>query len=834
MLEPPSNLDGTSTGNPQERPPSRSSLHGPASRPDNGYPKQQVGVADYFTILGVGEELVWKHAQKQQHPGAATTTEPDQASGPWGAAEEDDAKLMERFYREIVDCTICLADECTEHSAQCPSTVIYTNTPRQRPYAVALPTSPSPSDVTSSVVGTDVDTMERQGWTVIQQTRTMPAAPTTPSKEIPPLWSKGSVWDANLDLLNGLSAQIAELEAEQQRRLEGRKKSSTPLKDLRQKVQSTFQQRLVTYSNRSAKKFYLAFRKRSPDESTRPAIADLQLFYVRLHKITIPVDNSDMHTSRGDAASIKTSHSTTGSTFSQQSAAALLRVAEAGKQSLQNRLLRSAHPAVTSIASQSSVDYGEAISLESMLELPSGLQEWVIPDPYCQLRFPSHPPASEPYKTLLYSSKDYDLDSSSSGIEAVDRKQIAANASPRSIENWREQLQPKLFHANCQMDCIEHEDDEYMFVPILAIRRQRIGEEERFHEDPAIVEIAVTFADEKGRPILPYEEVDPFEEDDDDAGTMLLGKSDWSGVNQYPIGLSPTRTDAKPRRSVLGTPCLLVRRNNPLGFCDAAFSTTVLDRFPYKNYKGLPLPEEELPMFCYPTGCRLHRAKFCDAPLPQYYGFVVKNERGDSIYVSCVSFMEPLTQQKQTQLARLSEKRRSVSLPHGKFWAKRLRRIRRRQGVLETSSTDGNTATRLLGESDESDEDYEDESNMLLMGFDEMTTFENKTICLVSRYPYWTAFRRFLSHLHSVSGSTSDLPLERYISHLLLAVPIPKPGGPSVLIPLPTFNVPMMLWSPPTKDLPLVDLPFERLVSCLDIPTIVTVVLGFLALERKV
>ena len=128
----------------------------------------------------------------------------------------------------------------------------------------------------------------------------------------------------------------------------------------------------------------------------------------------------------------------------------------------------------------------------------------------------------------------------------------------------------------------------------------------------------------------------------------------------------------------------------------------------------------------------------------------------------------------------------------------------------------------------------EDEVDVMLTGFDEMTTFENKTICLVSRYPYWTAFRRCLSHLHSVSGSSSDLPLERYVSHLLLTVPIPKPGGPSILIPLPIFNEPMVLYSPPRKDLPVVDLPFERLVSCLDVPTIVTVVLGFLALERKV
>ena len=41
------------------------------------------------------------------------------------------------------------------------------------------------------------------------------------------------------------------------------------------------------------------------------------------------------------------------------------------------------------------------------------------------------------------------------------------------------------------------------------------------------------------------------------------------------------------------------------------------------------------------------------------------------------------------------------------------------------------------GESASQDDD------MLLTGFDEMITFENKTICLISRYPFWFAFRPF-------------------------------------------------------------------------------------------
>lgn len=162
--------------------------------------------------------------------------------------------------------------------------------------------------------------------------------------------------------------------------------------------------------------------------------------------------------------------------------------------------------------------------------------------------------------------------------------------------------------------------------------------------------------------------------------------------------------------------------------------------------------------------------------------------------------MEPLERAKLDQLDSMSEARKRTSLPH-KFYCKR--------------------QNGLKGEK-------------FLTGFDEMMTFEYKTICLISRYPFWSAFRRFLSHLHVLSGSSSDLPLERYISHLLLTVPVPKPGGQCILVPLPAIASPMVLALPPLKDLPLLDLSFRRLFSCLDVPTVVTIVLGFLALERKV
>ena len=126
-------------------------------------------------------------------------------------------------------------------------------------------------------------------------------------------------------------------------------------------------------------------------------------------------------------------------------------------------------------------------------------------------------------------------------------------------------------------------------------------------------------------------------------------------------------------------------------------------------------------------------------------------------------------------------------------------------------------------------------TDMVLTAFDELMTFELKTICLIGRYPFWSAFHRFLSHLHILSGSSSELSLERYISHLLLVVSIPKPGGQCTLLPLPANASPMVLSLQPAKDSPLLDLSCHRLFSCLDAQTLVNstlVVFGITYHER--
>lgn len=818
-------------------------------------------VADYFSILGVGDEFVWKHTQKQQ---------PELV--PSGEEEE-------RFLREIVDAKIvCVVEDYGTGQARLPLTI-----PRHDASLESMASDsrlvPAGSETlnTSATMTTTADDVSSSQVgapnSPSQQSETTTMSVDPPSTSLqhttidPPLksvdgWtvlthtSPPNPLDANLDWEDGLHANI--------------------------------NHRPTTPHNQQPKhpthKFYLAYRRRrdlpcrhnasqlpkvgacsaehvdddgDDDDVSRtyyePALSRMDLRYVRVHRQCLPSHLDEQPPSCLPAQASPHTQSTM--RFLTEQLKRYHTFAHIQQQQRQQQ--QDAWPP------EMPREQEKLVRLEDYLQLPDGYDEWRIPAEFLYIRDPQTVPSSATatlpnnsnFKTII---KDNEEQCGFEAIETVSSSDMGGlglgSADTGSMTSTSYQLHhtlnsvdsqdPPRFASSCGVrsggflprllqrpngatssltaaplhDHTNH-TTPYFYLPVLAIRRQVIDEESRFQEEAALVDLTVSFFHPNldDGPVLPIvdEEADDAEEAPDSHSFSLLGRTEWT----IATGKDWARSSLESSSNAHHSPVVLVARwNLPFGFADAAFATSVLHRFPLSNYEDMPLPEEELPMFCYPTGCRLHRARFSDAPLAEYYGFVVKNERGDSIYVSCVSFMEPLTQEKVQQLDRMSYHRREFSLPHRKFWETRERRKIDKLLVSDGMSSDAST---------EFDSSY-------LVGFDDMTTFEKKTICLVSRYPFWTAFRKFLSHLHILSTSTSDLPLERYISHLLLVVPVPKAGGPSVIVPLPALNDPMDMTMPPEKDFPLVDLPYQRLVACLDVKTIVTIALGLLALERKV
>lgn len=77
----------------------------------------------------------------------------------------------------------------------------------------------------------------------------------------------------------------------------------------------------------------------------------------------------------------------------------------------------------------------------------------------------------------------------------------------------------------------------------------------------------------------------------------------------------------------------------------------------------------------------------------------------------------------------------------------------------------------------------------------------NKSVCVLSHWPFFDTFEKFLMFL--LNSSLSDqisIPIERYITHLVDEVPFPSPERPQILVQL-SMDTQLILTQP--EDLPI-------------------------------
>lgn len=65
------------------------------------------------------------------------------------------------------------------------------------------------------------------------------------------------------------------------------------------------------------------------------------------------------------------------------------------------------------------------------------------------------------------------------------------------------------------------------------------------------------------------------------------------------------------------------------------------------------------------------------------------------------------------------------------------------------------------------------------------TVHVRKSISLLSHWPFFDAFKKFLSQLYKISiTGPHNVPMERHISHFMFDVPYPSPERPRILVQL--------------------------------------------------
>uniref|UniRef100_A0A671MIM0 C-myc promoter-binding protein-like n=1 Tax=Sinocyclocheilus anshuiensis TaxID=1608454 RepID=A0A671MIM0_9TELE len=176
-----------------------------------------------------------------------------------------------------------------------------------------------------------------------------------------------------------------------------------------------------------------------------------------------------------------------------------------------------------------------------------------------------------------------------------------------------------------------------------------------------------------------------------------------------------------------------------------AFKAGLLSRYPEEDYESFPLPES-VPLFCLPMGasieCWPSHTKYS---LPVFSTFVLTGASGEKVYGAAIQFYEPYPEE------HLTDKQRS-------------------QLGLQANGLrpDGS-----------------------------MTVHTNKSICLLSHWPFFDAFHNFLTFLYrySISGPHT-LPIEKHISHFMHKVPFPSSQRPRILVQVMWSNSLCVVYTP--------------------------------------
>ncbi|XP_054253957.1 DENN domain-containing protein 4C isoform X7 [Indicator indicator] len=183
-----------------------------------------------------------------------------------------------------------------------------------------------------------------------------------------------------------------------------------------------------------------------------------------------------------------------------------------------------------------------------------------------------------------------------------------------------------------------------------------------------------------------------------------------------------------------------------------AYKAGLIFRYPQENYESFPL-SESVPLFCLPMGATIEcwdsQTKY---PLPVFSTFVLTCSSAEKVYGAAIQFYEPyprelLTEKQQLQLGLLTAVERKV--------------------VTSKSIN------------------------------------SNKCICLLSHWPFFEAFRKFLMFIYKLSVSgPHPLPIEKHISHFMHNIPFPSPQRPRILVQLSAHDA-LILSQPVSTPLPL-------------------------------
>lgn len=235
------------------------------------------------------------------------------------------------------------------------------------------------------------------------------------------------------------------------------------------------------------------------------------------------------------------------------------------------------------------------------------------------------------------------------------------------------------------------------------------------------------------------------------------------------------------------------------------FAPAITARYPMVDYPDNPL-NPMIVYFCLPSSGDAIVHATTQYAMPRVHHFVLTLGCGRKLYGTCLTVLEEFSGEDDVDRPYFSneQKRTVVS--------------------KSLSREDGVEVQKIVNV----EEDLAKKKKKIPV------VYVPKVLCLLSTWPYLTAFREYLAQLYRLAVTTNVMtaPLERYIVNLCCEIPAPPPGAYEIQLPI--LNSIIRFWAPPAK-LPIAytALPYNLLFECLDVDHILKVWTALL-LERKV
>ncbi|KAK2587963.1 hypothetical protein KPH14_004046 [Odynerus spinipes] len=255
-----------------------------------------------------------------------------------------------------------------------------------------------------------------------------------------------------------------------------------------------------------------------------------------------------------------------------------------------------------------------------------------------------------------------------------------------------------------------------------------------------------------------------------------------------------------------------------------SFKPAILYKYPVTDYNSFVFPNS-VAMFCLPMGATIECwPKMACKPKPLFSTFVLTvADAAQKIYGSAITFYEEFTLPSEAlsykgnlDMKDIEEntKNNADSIELTEEFHQPKAKMFRKYGIL-----------KKLNISQWAKLQFTDPSSQSLN--------ISKSICILSHWPFFDTFEKFLVFLHSmVNGKPQSVSIEKYISYFLCDIPFPSPQRSRILVQLSTKNR-LILTQPEDLVLPRSGASFRQLLINLG-PDNCLLILLLILTEQKI